>query len=234
MDQRGKPACFTVESLQSDAKGAPVALLSRRKAQEQAMEAMLASLRPGSVIVGRVVRMEPFGAFVDMGRGIVALLPTEYISAARIRHPAERFHVGQKLLAAVKSFDRQRRRITLTHRELLGTWLENASRFHPGDTVPGIVRGVMDYGCFVELTPNLSGLTDRREDLHEGDALSVTIRSIRPERMKTKLQVVERLPERPAPPAMAYQITDGVLDRWVYSPANYEGTPVTTEFTEAP
>lgn len=230
----GKPACFTVESLQSDAKGAPVALLSRRKAQEQAMEAMLASLRPGSVIMGRVVRMEPFGAFVDMGRGIVALLPTEYISAARIRHPAERFHVGQKLLAAVKSFDRQRRRITLTHRELLGTWLENASRFHPGDTVPGIVRGVMDYGCFVELTPNLSGLTDRREDLHEGDALSVTIRSIRPERMKTKLQVVERLPERPAPPAMAYQITDGVLDRWVYSPANYEGTPVTTEFTEAP
>ena len=38
-----------------------------------------------AVVVGKVVRMEPFGAFVDIGRGIVALLPTEYISAARIR-----------------------------------------------------------------------------------------------------------------------------------------------------
>ena len=58
----------------------------------------------------------------------------------------------------------------------------------------GIVRGVMDYGCFVELAPNLSGLTDRREDLQEGDGVSVTIRSIRPERMKIKLQVIEVLP----------------------------------------
>ena len=93
------------------------------------MEEMRRGLKPGAVVVGKVVRMEPFGAFVDIGRGIVALLPTEYISAARIRHPNERFWVGQKILAVVKVFDRENRRITLTHKELLGTWLENASRF---------------------------------------------------------------------------------------------------------
>lgn len=153
----GKQVCFTVESLSADAKGAPTALLSRRKVQEQAMEEMRRGLKPGAVVVGKVVRMEPFGAFVDIGRGIVALLPTEYISAARIRHPNERFRVGQKILAVVKAFDRKNRRITLTHKELLGTWLENASRFSEGDTVRGTVRGVMDYGCFVELAPNLSG-----------------------------------------------------------------------------
>ena len=113
--------------------------------------------------------MEPFGAFVDIGRGIVALLPTEYISAARIRHPNGAVPVGQKILAVVKVFDRENRRITLTHKELLGTWLENASRFFRGDTVQGhCPGGVMDYGCFVELAPNLSGLTDQREDLREG------------------------------------------------------------------
>ena len=149
----GKQVCFTVESLSADAKGAPTALLSRRKVQEQAMEEMRRGLKPGAVVVGKVVRMEPFGAFVDIGRGIVALLPTEYISAARIRHPNERFRVGQKILAVVKVFDRENRRITLTHKELLGTWLENASRFSEGDTVRGTVRGVMDYGCFVELAP---------------------------------------------------------------------------------
>ena len=198
------------------------------------MAEMLRELKPGSVVAGRVVRTEPFGAFVDIGRGIVALLPTEYISAARIRHPNQRFRVGQKILAAVKTFDRAAKRITLTHKELLGTWLENASRFSVGDTVRGTVRGVMDYGCFVELAPNLSGLTDRREDLHEGDAVSVTLRSIRPERMKIKLQVIEVLPGPAEPAPLAYQITDGVLDRWVYSPANYEGTPVVTDFTAAP
>ena len=229
----GKAVCFTVDTVAA-AKGAPQAVLSRRKAQEITMEEMLRELKPGSVVAGRVVRTEPFGAFVDIGRGIVALLPTEYISAARIRHPNQRFRVGQKILAAVKVFDRAAKRITLTHKELLGTWLENASRFSVGDTVRGTVRGVMDYGCFVELAPNLSGLTDRREDLHEGDAVSVTLRSIRPERMKIKLQVIEVLPEPAEPKPPVYQITDGVLDRWVYSPANYEGMPVVTDFTAAP
>ena len=230
----GKVVCFTVDAVTADAKGAPQAVLSRRKAQEAAMEEMLRELKSGSVVAGRVVRTEPFGAFVDIGRGIVALLPTEYISAARIRHPNQRFRVGQKILASVKSFDRNAKRITLTHKELLGTWLENASRFSVGDTVRGTVRGVMDYGCFVELAPNLSGLTDRREDLREGDAVSVTLRSIRPERMKIKLQVIEVLPETAEPKPPVYQITDGVLDRWVYSPANYEGTPVVTDFTAVP
>ena len=138
----GKQVCFTVESLSADAKGAPTALLSRRKVQEQAMEEMRHGLKPGAVVVGKVVRMEPFGAFVDIGRGIVALLPTEYISAARIRHPNERFRVGQKILAVVKVFDRENRRITLTHKELLGTWLENASRFSEGDTVFDVLQRV--------------------------------------------------------------------------------------------
>lgn len=46
----------------------------------------------------------------------------------------------------------------MTHKELLGTWMENASWFHPGETVRGEVRSVKEYGSFIELAPNLSGL----------------------------------------------------------------------------
>ena len=229
----GKQVCFTVESISADAKGAPTALLSRRKVQEQAMEEMRRSLKPGAVVVGKVVRMEPFGAFVDIGRGIVALLPTEYISAARIRHPNERFRVGQKILAVVKVFDRENRRITLTHKELLGTWLENASYLQPGETVRGIVRSVKEYGTFIELAPNLSGLADTRENLQPGDGVSVYIKSIRPDRMKIKLQIIEKLPGAPPPPPIRYQITDGVLDHWVYSPPSCEKPAVETVFRES-
>ena len=226
----GKPTCFTVTALEAGAKGAPAALLSRRAAQEKAIAYFLEHLEPGSILTGRITRLESFGAFVDVGCGIVAMLPIEHISVSRISHPRERFQEGQKILTAVWSLDREARRITLTHRELLGTWMDNASRFRPGETVRGVVRTVKDYGSFIELAPNLSGLADAKERLSPGDGVSVYIKSIRPERMKIKLQVIEKLP--PAPPEpIRYQISDGKLDRWVYSPPNYEKQPVETVFT---
>lgn len=227
----GKPACFQVLSLQADEKGAPAAVLSRRAAQEAAMDFFLQNLEPGMVLTCRVTRLEPYGAFLDIGCGIIAILPIELISVSRISHPGARLQEGQKILAAVRSFDRENRRITMTTRELLGTWMENASRFAPGETVRGTVRSVKEYGSFIELAPNLSGLADSREDLSPGDGVSVFIKSIRPERMKIKLQVIEKLPPQMQPEPLRYQITDGKLDRWTYSPPGYEKEPVETVFT---
>ena len=226
----GKQICFTVKSVVSDEKGAPSVLLSRRTAQEQAMTSLLRDLVPGAVITGRITHLEPFGAFVDIGCGIIGLLPIDRISVSRISHPRERFQLGEKILAAVLRIDPQQHRITLTQRELLGTWMENASHFSPGETVHGIVRSVFDYGAFVELTPNLSGLAEIRSDLHPGDRVSVFIKSLRPERMKVKLHIIDSLPplERPLP--LQYWVTDGRLSRWLYSPPGCTKR-VETDFT---
>ncbi len=227
----GKCICFTVKELCCDAKGAPYALLSRREVQEKALTWLLETLRPGMVLSCRVTHLEAFGAFVDIGCGVIAMLPIENISVSRIPHPAERFRIGQKILAAVASVDTEKCRFTMTHKELLGTWMENASYFRAGETVQGTVRSIRDYGAFVELAPNLSGLADLRDNVLEGDRVSVYIRSIRPERMKIKLQIIERLPPLPCPAPLRYQITDGRLEKWVYSPPGYERTPVITDFT---
>jgi small subunit ribosomal protein S1 len=227
----GKPACFFVTGLGADEKGAPLVRLSRRAVQEQAGRFFSSQLRPGAVVAARVTHLESFGAFLDIGCGVIAMLPIERISVSRIPHPKERFQVGQRIFAAVASIDPAIPRFTMTHRELLGTWMENASRFQPGETVPGIVRSVRDYGCFVELAPNLSGLADRRPDIREGDRVSVYLKSIRPERMKIKLHIIERLSPSAPPPPLRYRITDGVLDRWVYSPPGCEKPPVETDFT---
>ena len=227
----GKQTCFTVTSIHSDEKGAPVAVLSRRAVQEQAITYFFSHLRPGAVVTAKVTHLAAFGAFLDIGCGIIAMLPMEQISVSRISHPKDRFRVGQKILAVVRSIDPSQHRFTMTHKELLGTWLENASWFRPGETVSGIVRSVKEYGSFIELAPNLSGLADTREDLSPGEAVSVYIKSIRPERMKIKLQLIEKLPGPVPPPPLKYQITDGCLDRWVYSPPNYEKQPVETVFT---
>jgi len=227
----GKQTCFTVKEISSDEKGTAIALLSRRRAQEKAMEFFLAQLTPGTVLAGRVTRLEPFGAFVDIGCGVIAMLPIEHISISRIDHPRDRFRPGQKILTVVRSIDREHRRITLSHRELLGTWMENASYFQPGETVPGIVRSVKEYGSFVEISPNLSGLADARDGLSSGDSVSVFIKSIRPERMKIKLHVIEKLPTPGVSQPLRYQITDGVISHWIYSPPGCQRPIIETDFT---
>lgn len=229
----GKPIAFRVTALDADGRGAPQVRVSRRILQEEAKEHLL-SLRPGSVLWARVTHLAAFGAFCDIGCGVIALLPLERLSMARVRHPAERLAVGQKLPVLLSGIDPAVPRFTLSCRELLGTWLENASRFAPGDTVPGVVRSVQDYGIFVELTPNLSGLAPPRDGIAPGDRISVTLRSIRPERMKIKLQIVGKLPPRDGPEPLRFILTDGVLPRWRYSPPDYERPPVETVFFDAP
>lgn len=213
----GRRICCRVTGQRTAPNGDTQLLLSRRLAQEEAMDYIESHAEPGLVIPAQVTNLAPFGAFADIGCGIVALLPLAAISAAHIRHPRERFAVGQRIFAVIQQLDRTARRITLSHRELLGTWLENAVDFRPGDTVTGILRGKHPYGQFVELTPNLSGLTDAAQPLPEGSAAVVRIRSIQPERQKIRLQVIRVLGPAAFPTPLPYRITGGVVHGWQYA-----------------
>ncbi len=213
----GKPVAFTVEALEEhDGRLCPI--LSRRKAQEQALAAILDAWAPGMVVPATVTHLEPFGAFVDIGCGVPSMIGVERLSVSRIAHPRDRLRVGQEIFAAVLEVDRPHRRVVLTHRELLGTWEENAALFKPGMTVPGYVRGVKDYGAFVELTANLSGLAESKEGIREGDRVSVYIKSILPQRMKLKLLIIDALPPADAPEPPRYFLPQGRLKRWDYAP----------------
>lgn len=213
----GKPVCFTVTGL-SEKDGQPHPILSRRAAQQQALTAMLEHWKPGQIIQASVTHLDPFGAFVDIGCGVPSLIGVENISVSRIPHPSVRFRVGQEILAAVLDLDPVLGRIYLTHKELLGTWAENVASFQPGMTVPGVVRGVKDYGVFVELTPNLSGLAERDPRLTEGARVSVYLKAILPERMKIKLLAIEPLPPLEQPQPLHYYIQEGRLEHWKYAP----------------
>ena len=141
----------------------------------------------------------------------------ERCSVSRITHCNQRFSPGQKIYAAILGVDREARRISLTHRELLGTWAENAARFAPGMTVTGWVRGVKPYGTFVELAPNLTGLADQTEGLAEDDRVSVYIKAIQPGRRKIKLTVLEKLAGGGQPAPFSYFVSSGQLTGWDYT-----------------
>ena len=211
-----KPVCFSVLRIEHDAEGNPVAVLSRRLQQEHCRDGYISRLRAGDVIPARVTHLAPFGCFVDIGCGVPSLIPIDAISVSRISHPADRFRVGQEIRVMVKGFENGR--VLLTHKELLGTWAENAACFSAGETVAGIVRSVEDYGIFIELAPNLAGLADLRPDIRAGQHASVYIKSIVPERMKIKLAIVDIFDERCAPLPMRYFFRGNHMDEWVYTP----------------
>lgn len=223
----GKPTVFTVTDILPGPE--PKLLLSRRRAQALALEALLA-LPPGTVLPATVTHLEPFGAFVDVGCGVVSMVGIEHCSVSRLSHPGCRFQVGQEIFVVVTGADRDQGRLFLSHKELLGTWLENAQNFAPGMTVPGFVRGIKPYGTFVELAPNLTGLADQTQGLEENDRVSVYIKAILPQRMKVKLNIIHKLEPPEGPPPLPYFITEGRLARWRYSPPDCEGQGIERVF----
>lgn len=214
-----RPVCFVITGFGKDSAGNNIALLSREKAQRRCINSYISTLTPGDIIDARITHLEPFGAFADIGCGVVSLMPIDTISVSRIDHPRERFCVGMDIKAVVKYTDNGR--ISLTHKELLGTWEENAARFSPGETVAGIVRSVEEYGAFVELAPNLAGLAEAKENVIAGRQASVFIKNIIPSRMKVKLIIINTFDYtgyKPSPPEYFYDKQENHMDKFLYSP----------------
>lgn len=213
----GKPVCFKILEICKDGNGVRI-ILSRRLAQLEATLAYIDRLLPGDIIHARVTHLESFGAFADVGCGIISLLPIDTLSVSRIAHPKDRMYPGQDIKVVVKAVDADSGRISLSHRELLGTWQENAALYSPGQTAAGIIRSIESYGVFVELTPNLAGLAEYRDGVEVGKSAAVYIKSIIKDKMKVKLVIIDTYPSEAQPLPMNYFIKQGHIDYWRYSP----------------
>ena len=214
----GKPCAFLIDRIQKNPE--PCLYLSRKRAQEKCLREKLDLLEEGDVLPAKVTHFEPFGAFCDIGCGITSLLSIDCISVSRIWHPSDRFRLGENIFCAVRARDEvilgRRGRISLTHKELLGTWLENASRFQAGQTVVGIIRSIESYGIFIELAPNLAGLAEWRGDVKVGDACSVYIKNIIPAKMKIKLVIIDSFRPAEGQIPTEYFITSGNVKSFHY------------------
>lgn len=227
-----KPVCFRILSITCEPGQEPMIRLSRRAVQKECMERYIQTLSPGDIIPARITHLEPFGCFVDIGCGVASLIPIDSISVSRISHPQDRFNINQDIYAVVKGIDEDGR-VSLTHKELLGTWEENAALFASGETVAGIIRSVEEYGVFVELTPNLAGLAEPRFDVKPGQHASVYIKSLIPEKMKVKLIIVDAFDAAYPAQLHKYFVTGAHISRWQYSPPA-SSKKIETVFDEEP
>ena len=178
---------FKIKDIKEDNK----ILLSRKSVQQEATNYIKNEMEVGQNLTGIVKNIKPYGAFIEIGGGVVGLAHIEDLSVARIKTPYERLKIGQKVNIVVKSIDRCTGRINLSYKESLGSWEENAKRFSSGMKVEGIIRETEKNknGIFIELTPTLVGMAEYSEGYKYGQKVNVYIKKIDSQKKKVKLLI---------------------------------------------
>lgn len=192
-------------------------LLNRARLQREYKEEFLSILESGTIIDTKVLSIAPFGVFVDLGYGVLGLLPIGDVSIARFPNIFEVFSKGDDIKVVYKGL--YPTGYVVTHKELLGTWEENLSEFKMGGYCHGIIRDLKPYGAFIEITPNLTGLAEVPEymNLDIGDTVCVKLKNINPEKLKVKLSIVSKSNSQ-YKLKFKYKITQGIIKNWNYTP----------------
>ena len=147
------------------------------------------NINKGEIVKGTVRNIQPYGAFIRTDDGVDGLLYIEDISVARIKTPAERLKVGQKIDVVIKDIDKQENRVYFSYKEMLGTWEDNIKDIQEKTIVQGTVRETEKNrrGIFIEIKPNLIGMAEYKEGLQYGQKVDVYVNKIVKEKKKIKL-----------------------------------------------
>lgn len=164
-------------------------IFSRKDVQQEVLNSVKTDLKVGDNIKGIVKNITPYGAFIDIGGGVVGLAYIEDLSVARIKTPYERLKIGQNVNIVVKSINRETGKLNLSYKDTLGTWEENAKKFSVGMNTKGIIRETEKNknGIFIELTPNLVGMAEYKEGLKYGEKVDLYIKKIDYDKKKVKV-----------------------------------------------
>ena len=119
---------------------------------------ILESLEKGQILEGIVKAITDFGVFVDLG-GVDGLVHITDLSWGRINHPSEVVKLDSKIKVVVTDFDREKKRISLSLKQLQShPWEKIEEKYKIGDKVSGRVVSLTDYGAFIEIEKGIEGL----------------------------------------------------------------------------
>lgn len=139
-----------------------------------------------SRVIGRVVNVTDYGAFVELEAGVEGLIHiSEMTWSRRMKHPSKVVKPGDQVEAVVLDVHPKERRISLGLKQLEpNPWTTIDSRYSVGSVVEGRVRNMTDFGAFIEIEEGIDGL------VHVSD-LSWTKRIKHPSEVLRKGQVVQ-------------------------------------------
>ena len=177
-------------------------VVSRRRAltqeRRESRAATIASLEVGKECDATVVRLTDFGAFVDLGGGVDALVPMSELDFERVAKAADVVSVGEKLRVRILRVEGNGKKIAASRKALLADpWRDNAALLRNGATVEGTVVA-LEPRLTVEVAPGIVGnISDREADPADytiGEKVEVTIRSLDMRARRLRLSVLHGTP----------------------------------------
>ncbi|MCH1624765.1 30S ribosomal protein S1 [Fredinandcohnia quinoae] len=198
-----KDRVLTVKVVELDREKNRVILSHRAVVEEQQKnqkQAVLASIKVGEIVEGKIQRITDFGAFVDLG-GIDGLVHISQLSHDHVSKPSDVVNEGQLVNVKVLSIDRDNERISLSIKETLpGPWANISEKLSVGDIVDGKVRRLVSFGAFVEVLPGVEGLVHisqisnkhigtPHEVLKEGEQVKVKVLEVNEKDQRISLSI---------------------------------------------
>lgn len=188
----------------------------------------------GSKAKGKVVNILPYGAFVELEKGVEGLIHISEMSwTKRINHPTEVLAIGDMVEAIVLSMDKDSQKISLGMKQLeANPWLDAAVKYPVGSKIKGKIKNLTDYGAFVELDENIDGLvhisdiswtrklSHPSEMLKKGQKVETVVLSLDQENMKITLGL-KQLEEDPWPEYIEKYNINTIVEGAVTKIANF-------------
>jgi len=155
----------------------------------------------GSIVRGRIVSLQPYGAFIELAKGVEGLIHISEMSwTRRISHPSEVLSVGDIVEAMVLSIRPEEQKISLGIKQTeFNPWTIAEEKYPAGTHVKGRVRNITSYGAFVELEEGIDGLihisdlswtrkvNHPSEMLKKGDQIECVVLAVNPDEKKITL-----------------------------------------------
>jgi small subunit ribosomal protein S1 len=184
-------------------------VLSRRILLEEERQKLLGelkdTLKEGDTVSGKIISIQDFGLFVDIG-GIEALIPKSEISWSK-RPELTSFNIGDSISSKIISTNWDNEKIVLSIKSLITEPWERIEEYSIGQSVNGSVVNIIKRGAFVEIEPGLEGyiplsrmslirrVNKPEEVLSLGDNVNVKIIDINTEEKKILLQLLTDEPD---------------------------------------
>lgn len=161
-------------------------------------------LEVGKQFTGEVKSMESYGVFVDLG-GVDGMVHSTELTWNRIKHPKEVVSIGDKLDVYVKSFDPEKKRVSLSaKRPEDNPWTKFLAEYKVGDVAKVQIVSITPFGAFAQIVPGVDGLihisqialervTNVAQVLSVGQEVEVKITEIDEEKSRVSLSIKELL-----------------------------------------
>jgi small subunit ribosomal protein S1 len=161
--------------------------LSIKQTIDNPWESVPSRFSVGQTVQGKVTKLMPFGAFVEILPGVEGLVHVSEMSwVKRVHHPSDVVAAGQQVQVVILAIDEIKKTISLSLKDLSSDpWKDAPTRFAPGTDVTGTVARKAKFGYFIDLAEGVTGLlatpniaADKKESLKEGEQVTVHVESI--------------------------------------------------------